>query len=79
MDQKTNMPDKEDKKNVYQLPLRVLPQQNIKVRWAWDVDFLKNIVLNYNTSEYGGYKTRNNDDEGPSLKQVTSAMYTPLI
>ena len=56
MDQKTNMPDKEDQKNVYQLPLRVLPQQNIKVRWASDVDFLKNIVLNYNTSEYGAIR-----------------------
>ena len=76
---KTNMPYTEAKKCV--LPLRVLVQQNITLRRARNVDFdfLKNVVLDSNTPEYGVYNTRKCRNEGHSLKPATSAMYTPLI
>lgn len=73
------MPELEAKQSI--LPLKVLAQKSIVLRWAKEADFyfLKNVVADHTTPKYGGFNTKMSRNQGHSLKPGTKAMYSPLI
>ena len=66
---KTVIPEQEAKRCV--LPLKVLAQQIICLQRAKDADFefLKQIVTDPTTAEYGGFNTKMSREQGREQKQ----------
>jgi hypothetical protein len=76
---KPDMPELEAKRSI--LPLKVLAQQNIVLRRAKELDFvfLKTVINDITSPEYGGFNTRMSRQQGQTPKPATVAVYTPLI
>ena len=76
---KPQMPPEEATRAV--LPLHVLAHQAIQLSRAHvlDFDFLKRVITEPNTPEFGGFKTELSREQGQSAQPATRAFYTPLI
>ena len=76
---KTNMPDSISKKNV--LPLRVLCQQYISKKQAEfdNIRFLKDIIIDHSTPDFGGYHTSKIRESGKNVNLRSTVLYSPLI
>ena len=48
-------------------------------RHALDFDFLKRVITEPNTPEYGGLNTKLSREQGQSAQPATRAIYTPLM
>ena len=76
---KPQMPPEEATRAV--LPLHVLAHQAIQLSRAHvlDFDFLKRVITEPNTPEFGGFNTKLSREQGQSAQPATRAIYTPLI
>ena len=63
------------------LPLRVLAHQAIQLlrTHVLDFDFLKFVITELNTPEFGGFNTKLSREQGQTAQPTTRAVYTPLI
>jgi len=76
---KPDMPELEAKRSV--LPLKVLAQREVALRRAniLDLEFLKRVVSEPATPEFGGFNTQLTREQNITVKPGTKAMYQPLI
>ena len=77
---KPQMPPEEATRAV--LPLHVLPLHQapqLSRAHVLDFDFLKRVITEPNTPEFGGFKTELSREQGQSAQPATRAIYTPLI
>ena len=78
-EKKPNMPETFARHNV--LPLKVLCNQQITVRRSrhCDFQFMKDILTNPDTPDYGGYNTKQARKSGQIVKPKSRIIYKPLI
>ena len=76
---KPQMPPEEATRAV--LPLHVLAHQAIQLSRSHvlDFDFLKRVIMEPNTPEFGGFNTKLSREQGQSAQPATRAIYAPLI
>ena len=76
---KPQMPAKEATRTV--LPLMVLAHQVVQLSRArfLDFKFLKHVISDTDTPEFGGFNTKLAREQGQSAQPATRAIYTPLI
>ena len=76
---KPQMPTKEATRTI--LPLMVLAHQVVQLSRArfLDFKFLKHVISDTDTPEFGGFNTKLAREQGQSAQPATRAIYTPLI